>query len=343
MSRPIIARRRALSVASLVAALAVASFAAPVSAQGPAGGAPAGGPWPAHPVRLISPFPPGGGTDAFARPLAKVLSQQLGQPVVIDNRGGAGGTLGAELAAKSPPDGYTFLVGAVHHAIAVSMYPKLGYDLRKDLTPVTVLSLVPNVVVINPTRLPQIKTWNDFQAYVKANPGKLNYASAGNGTAHHLTVEMYKTMTRSFVTHIPYRGAGPAVQDLLAGQVDFMFDGLGSSMPYIRAGKFLPLAVTSAKRSFALPDVPTLQEGGVPGYEAQTWYAIWAPAGTPADIVDRMQVEVAKALAGDELKGIWRSLGAEPGGQPPAEMARFVDDEIRKWSKVVKDAGARVD
>jgi tripartite-type tricarboxylate transporter receptor subunit TctC len=320
-------------IRSLVIALGLITTLAPVAqAQN----------WPNRPIRLIVPFPPGGGTDAFARPLSKVLSQNLGQQVVIDNRGGAGGTLGAELAAKSPADGYTFLVGAVHHTIAVSLYPKLGYDLVKDLTPVTLVSYVPNVVVVNPQQVPA-RNFADFQAYVRANPGRLNYASAGNGTTHHLTVELWKTLTRSFATHIPYRGAGPALQDLLAGQVDFMFDGLGSSIAHIRAGKLVPLAVSSSQRSFALPDVPTLAEAGVAGYEARTWYALWAPAGTPRDIVLRMQQETARALAGGELKAIWQSLGAEPGGQPSDEMARFVDTEIRKWAKVVKDSGAKLD
>ncbi|MBP6815431.1 MAG: tripartite tricarboxylate transporter substrate binding protein [Zoogloea sp.] len=316
-------------------ALGLAAALAPVAqAQSPS--------WPNRPIRLIVPFPPGGGTDAFARPLSKVLSQNLGQQVVIDNRGGAGGTLGAELTAKSAPDGYTFIVGAVHHTIAVSMYPKLGYDLVRDLTPVTVVSYVPNVVVINPQRVP-VKTFAEFQAYVRANPGKLNYGSAGNGTTHHLTVELWKTLTRSYAAHIPYRGAGPALQDLLAGQVDFMFDGLGSAIAHIKAGKLVPLAVSSSQRSFALPDIPTLNEAGVNGYEARTWYALWAPAGTPREIVSRMQQETAKALAGSELKGIWQTLGAEAGGQSPEEMARFVDSEIKKWAKVVKDSGAKLD
>jgi tripartite-type tricarboxylate transporter receptor subunit TctC len=293
-------------------------------------------------VRLIVPFPPGGGTDAFARPLAKVLSQNLGQQFVIDNRGGAGGTLGAELAAKSAPDGYTFLVGAVHHTIAVSLYPKLGYDLQKDLVPVTLVSQVPNVVVVNPQRV-AARSFAEFQAYVRANPGRLNYASAGNGTTHHLTVELWKTLTRSFATHIPYRGAGPALQDLLAGQVDFMFDGLGSAIPHIKAGKLVPLAVTSAQRSPALPDVPTLDEAGVKGYSARTWYALWAPAGTPRETVLRLQQETAKAMAGAELRGVWQGLGAESGGQPPEELARLVEAEIAKWAKVVRDSGARLD
>jgi tripartite-type tricarboxylate transporter receptor subunit TctC len=298
--------------------------------------------WPNKPIRLIVPFPPGGGTDAFARPLTKVLSQQLGQPLVVDNRGGAGGTLGAELAAKSTPDGYTFLLGAVHHAIAPSMYPKLGYELQKDLMPVTVVSYVPNVVVVNPQRMP-VASFSEFQKALQTNPGKYNYASAGNGTGHHLVVEMYKLMTGTVVTHIPYRGAGPALQDLLAGQVDFMFDGLGSSMQHIRAGKLVPLAVSSSKRSFALPDVPTLAESGVSGYEAQTWYALFAPAGTPTEIISRMQQETAKALASKELTEVWQTLGAEPGGQSPEEMAKLVTAEVAKWAKVVKDSGAKLD
>ena len=328
MAHPFLTRRHLLlagSAAALGAPLARAQAA-----------------WPAKPVTIVVPFPPGGGTDAFARPLAKVLSQNLGQQMVIDNRGGAGGTLGAELAAKSVPDGYTFLVGAVHHTIAVSMYPKLGYELQKDLLPVTVLSQVPNVVVVNPQRVPA-RSFAEFQAHVRANPGRLNYASAGNGTTHHLTVELWKTLTRSFATHIPYRGAGPALQDLLAGQVDFMFDGLGSAIPHIKAGKLVPLAVTSAQRSPALPDVPTLEEAGVKGYSARTWYALWAPAGTPRDIVLKMQQETARALAGAELRGIWQGLGAESGGQSPDEMAKLVDAEIAKWAKVVRDSGARLD
>jgi tripartite-type tricarboxylate transporter receptor subunit TctC len=325
-------RARTLAVIAAIAALGAAALPAPAAAQA----------WPSKPVRLIVPFPPGGGTDAFARPLSKLLTAQLGQPVVIDNRGGAGGTLGAEVAAKSAPDGYTWLVGAVHHTIAVSMYPKLGYDLQKDLLPVTVLSYVPNVVVVNPQRVP-VRSYSAFADYVRANPAKLNYASAGNGTTHHLTVEQYKTMTRTFAVHIPYRGAGPALQDLLAGQVDFMFDGLGSSMPHIKSGRLVPLAVTSDKRSFALPDVPTLAESGVRGYEARTWYALWAPAGTPREIVDRMQQEVARALASKELKDTWAALGAEAGGQSPDEMRRFVDAEVVKWGKVVKESGAKLD
>jgi tripartite-type tricarboxylate transporter receptor subunit TctC len=322
----------------------LASLAAAVIAAGAtsAAWAQAASQWPTRPIRLIVPFPPGGGTDAFARPLAKVLASSLSQQVLIDNRGGAGGTLGAELAAKAAPDGYTFLVGAVHHTIAVSMYPKLGYDLRKDLAPVTVVSYVPNVVVVNPNRV-AARDFAAFQKLVSANPGKYNYGSAGNGTTHHLTVELWKTLTNSFAIHIPYRGAGPALADLLAGQVDFMFDGLGSSMQHIKSGRLVALAVSSGKRSFALPAVPTLAEAGVKGYDAETWYALWAPAGTPRAIIERLQQETAKALDGAELKAIWNSLGADPGGQTPQEMARLIDREIAKWAKVVQDAGAKLD
>jgi tripartite-type tricarboxylate transporter receptor subunit TctC len=298
--------------------------------------------WPNKPVKLIVPFPPGGGTDAFARPLGKVLTGQLGQTVLLDNRGGAGGTVGAEVAAKSPADGYTFLVGAVHHTIAVSLYPKLGYDLQKDLAPVTLVSAVPNVIVVNPANVP-VKNYAEFIKFVKARPGKLNFGSAGSGTTHHLIGELFKGVTGTFITHIPYRGAGPAMADLLAGQIDMMFDGLGSSIPQIKAGKLIPIAVTTDKRSFALPNVPTLAELGLKGFDAKTWYALWAPAATPRSIINRMQQEVAKALATKELQDIWNGLGADAGGQSPEEFTKLVNAEVIKWTKVVKDSGAKVD
>jgi tripartite-type tricarboxylate transporter receptor subunit TctC len=298
--------------------------------------------WPSRPVRFVVPFPPGGGTDAFARPLTKVLSSALGQSVVIDNRGGGGGTIGAEVAAKSPADGYSWLVGAVHHTIAVSLYPRLGYDLQKDLIPVTLVSSVPNVIVVNPSRVP-VKNYAEFLAYVRARPGQLNFGSAGSGTTHHLIGEMWKLATGTFVTHIPYRGAGPALADLLAGQIDMMFDGLGSSVPHIKSGKLVAIAVTSERRSPALPDVPSLSELGLKGFDARTWYGLWAPSGTSRDVVLRMQQEVAKALSTRELSDTWRNLGADAGGQSSEEFSRLVNAEVIKWAKVVKDSGAKLD
>jgi len=297
--------------------------------------------WPTKPVKLIVPFPAGGGTDAFARPLAAYLSQQLGQQFYIDNRGGAGGTIGADIAAKSPPDGYTILVGAVHHTIAVSVYSKLPYDLERDLMPVTLISIVPNVVVLHP-KVP-INSIKELVAYAKANPDKLNYASAGNGTSHHLAPELFKTMTGVQIHHIPYKGAGPAMQDLVAGQVDMMFDGMGSSAPQIRGGKLKPLAVTTTTRSPAFPEVPTMQEAGVPGYEVTTWYGLWAPAGTPVDIVKRLQQEVAKAMARPEIMEIWAAQGSGAGGNSPEQFSAFIKIEIVKWAKVAKDANIRID
>ena len=297
--------------------------------------------WPNKLVKLVVPFPAGGGTDAFARPLAAALSQQLGQTFFIDNRGGAGGTIGAEIAAKSPPDGYTFLVGAVHHTIAVSVYSKLPYDLERDLTPVTLVAVVPKVVVVHP-KLP-VNSITELIAYAKANPNKLNFASAGNGTSHHLAPELFKTMTGTQMNHIPYKGAGPAMQDLVAGQVDLMFDGMGSSAPQIRGNKLRALAVTTATRSPAFPDVPTLQESGVPGYEVTTWYGLWAPTGTPPEIVSKLQAEVAKALLKQDLKDIWAAQGASPGGNTPNQFTVFIRGEVVKWAKVAKDSGARID
>ena len=297
--------------------------------------------WPSKPVRLVSPFAAGGGTDAFARPLAAQLSQQLGQQFIIDNRAGAGGTIGADHVAKSPADGYTFLVGAVHHTIAVSVYAKLPYDLEKDLVPVTMVASVPSVVVVHP-KVP-VNSIKELIAYAKANPAKLNFGSAGNGTSHHLAGELFKVLTGTQINHVPYKGAGPAMQDLLGGQVDLMFDGMGTSGPQIRSSKLRPLAVTTAARSFAFPDIPTMAEAGVPNYEVTTWYAIWAPAGTPPDIVLKLQQEVAKAMQAPLMKEVWSQQGAAAGGNTSADFAKYVKTEIVKWGEVAKAAGARID
>jgi tripartite-type tricarboxylate transporter receptor subunit TctC len=313
------------------AGLALASVAAQAQA------------WPTKPVVFLNPFPAGGGTDTFARPIAAQLSQTLGQQALIENQGGAGGTVGAANVAKRAPDGYNWFFGAVHHTIAESLYTRLPYSLVKDFEPLTVAAFVPNVVVVHPKHADKFKTLKDLIDYARKNPGQLNYGSAGSGTTHHLSVELFKTMTKTFMVHIPYRGAGPLMVDLLAGQVDLAFDGMGTSSSQIKAGKLIPLAITSVKRNPVLPNVPTVQEAGVPGYEVRTWYGIWAIKGTPPEIKDRMYRDVVKAMEHPTLKKIWAEQGADPGGMPPAEMEKLVRAEITKWAKVVKDAGAKVD
>ncbi|MEQ1516652.1 MAG: tripartite tricarboxylate transporter substrate binding protein [Usitatibacteraceae bacterium] len=290
--------------------------------------------WPNKPVRLIVPFPPGGGTDAFARPLAAVLSKQLGQQFVVDSRGGAGGNSGADLAAKATPDGYTFLLGAVHHTVAVSAYKSLPYDLEKDLIPVTGVGYVPDVLVASEKL--QAKSIRELIAYSKANPGKINYGSSGNGTTRHLAGEIFNSLTGTSMVHVPYKGSGPAMVALLGSEIDLIFEGLGSASPHIRAGKIRALAVTSPKRSPAFPDIPTMAEAGVPGFESLSWYGLWAPAGTPKEIILKMQIETAKALATPELKNIWALQGAEPGGESSEQFAKLVRSEIEKWGKVVR-------
>ena len=298
--------------------------------------------WPAKAVTLIVPFPAGGGTDAFARPMAAQFARLTGKQLVIDNRGGAGGTLGASIAAKAPPDGYTLFMGAVHHAIAPSMYPKLDYDIEKDLVPLILVASVPQVLVVNPRKI-TAANFKEFLAYAKANPGKLNYGSAGNGTSHHLAGELFKQQTGTFITHIPYRGAGPALQSLIAGDVDLMFDGLGSSAAHIKGGRIKALMVAGAQRSPAFPDVPCAAELGLPEYTVTTWYGIWAPKGTPADVQARATEEIRKACTTDEAKAVWASQGAEFPNLAGPQFAAFINAEIKKWAKVVKASGAKMD
>ncbi|MBU3545803.1 tripartite tricarboxylate transporter substrate binding protein [Polynucleobacter sp. MWH-Jannik1A5] len=298
--------------------------------------------WPNKPVTFVVPFPAGGGTDAFARPLAAQLTKQLGKQIVIDNRGGAGGTLGASIASKAAPDGYTFFVGAAHHAIAPSMYPSLDYDIEKSFVPVAMIASPPQVIVVNPKNV-QVKDLKEFIALLKKNPGKFNYASAGNGTTHHLAAEDFKMMTKTFITHIPYRGAGPAMQDLIAGQVDIEFDGLGSSAPQIKNGSIVALAVASQKRAPGFPNVPTAAEAGLVGYEVSTWYGLFAPKGTPQSIVDKMIAEVQKALNTPEIKATWANNGSETPTLTGDAFGRFVSADIKRWAAVAKASGAKLD
>jgi tripartite-type tricarboxylate transporter receptor subunit TctC len=320
--------------------LALASGAA-LLASAPLGNAWAQS-WPTKPVTIVVPFPAGGGTDAFARPLFATMTKNTGKQFVIDNKGGAGGTLGAGVAAHAAPDGYNFFMGAVHHAIAPSMYPKLDYHLESDFIPVGLISSVPQVIVINAQRVP-VSDLKGLLDYLRKNPGKLNYGSAGNGTSHHLAGELFKLQTKTFITHIPYRGAGPALQDLIAGQVDMMFDGLGSSSVHIKNGRIKALAVASEKRAPGFPDVPTTIEAGLPTYQVATWYGLWAPKGTPQAAVDAMAAEMKKALGSDELKASWANLGANPPNLWGPDFGRFVGSEIKRWAEVVKSSGAKLD
>ncbi|MDO8278235.1 MAG: tripartite tricarboxylate transporter substrate binding protein [Burkholderiaceae bacterium] len=300
------------------------------------------GTWPAKPVNLVVPFPAGGGTDAFGRPLSAQFARNTGRQLVIDNRGGAGGTLGAGIAAKLPPDGYGLFMGAVHHAIAPSMYPRLDYDIERDFVPLVLAASVPQVVVVNPRRV-EASDINAFLAMVRRSPGKLNYGSAGAGTSHHLAGELFKQQTGTFITHIPYRGAGPALQDLIAGNVDMMFDGLGSSAAHIKGGRIRALMVSGARRSPAFPDVPCAAEVGLPDYTVTTWYGLWAPKGTPADIQTRIVDEIRKAIGSDELKAVWASNGAEFPNLTQQQFGAFVSAEIKRWAAVVKASGAKLE
>jgi len=298
--------------------------------------------WPAKSITFLNPFPAGGGTDAFARPLGAQLTEQLGKQIIIDNRGGAGGTVGASVAAKAAPDGYTWFIGATHHTIAPSMYKNLDYDIEKSFIPVAMIANVPQVLVVNPQRV-SARNAKEFIELLKKNPGKYNFASAGSGTVHHLAGELFKIQTGTFITHIPYRGAGPAMNDLLAGQIDLEFDGLATSAPQINAGKLVAIALASNKRSPAIPNVPTFKEAGLPDYEVSTWYSLFAPAGTPKPIVDKMIVEVQKALNTPKLKSIWEKNGSDTPNLYGEAFGKQVRTDVTRWSSVVKKSGATLD
>ena len=271
--------------------------------------------WPQKPIMFVVPFAPGGGTDAFARPMAAQLDIQMGQRILIENKAGAGGTLGASYASKQAADGYTFLIAATHHTIAPSIYPKLDYDIEKDFVPVIMLARPPHVVAVHPGKI-QATTLKEFIAYAKAN--QVNYASAGAGTTHHLAGEFFNIQAGVKLNHVPYRGAGPAMQDLLAGHVPVMFDGLGTSGPQILAGTLRGLAVAAPKRVPGLPDVPTSAEAGLPGYEVSTWYGIFARKGTPQEAIDRMTKEVKTAMQLPAIKTAWEKNGSRTFRTSPA-------------------------
>ncbi|MEJ7670844.1 MAG: tripartite tricarboxylate transporter substrate binding protein [Casimicrobiaceae bacterium] len=298
--------------------------------------------YPTKPIRIVVPFPAGGTTDILARAVAQRLSETLGQPAVVDNRPGAGGNIGAELVAKAPADGHTLLMGTVGtHAINASLYSKMPYDHVRDFAPIILVAGVPNVLVVHPS-VP-VGSVKELIAYAKANPGKLNFASSGSGTSIHLAGELFKTMAGVQMAHVPYKGSAPAVTDLLGGQVQLMFDNLPSALPHIKAGKLKALAVTSATRAAALPDVPTIAESGLAGFDATSWFGLLAPAGTPQPIIARLNNEVAKWLASTEAKEKMAGLGANTAGHSTDEFVRHIAAETSKWAKVVTESGAKVD
>jgi len=298
--------------------------------------------WPAKTVSMIVPFPAGGGTDAFARPMAAQFARLTGRQLVIDNRGGAGGTLGAGIAAKAPADGYTLFMGAVHHTIAPSMYSNLDYDIEKDLVPLILVASVPQVVVVNPQKLP-MAGFKEFLEHARTNPGRLNYGSAGSGTSHHLAGELFKQQSGTFITHIPYRGAGPALQGLIAGDVEMMFEGLGSSAGHIAGGRIKALMVSGNRRNPAIPDVPSAAELGMPDYNVTTWYGIWGPRGMPSEAQARAIEEIRRACTTDEAKAVWARQGAEFANLAGPQFGSFISAEVKKWAQVVKASGAKLD
>ena len=297
--------------------------------------------WPDKPIHLIVPFPPGGGTDTFARPLAAQLSKELGQQVIVESKGGAGGTIGAAIAAKAPSDGYTILMGAVHHTVAESIYKNLSYNLDKDLIAIRGVAFVPDVLVVN-NKLP-ITSVKELISYSKNKPGKVNYGSSGNGTTRHLAGEIFNKLTGTSLVHVPYKGSGPAMVALMGGEVDLIFEGLGSAASYIRAGSIRALAVTSPKRSPAFPDIPTMAQAGVPGFESISWYGFWVPSGTPQIIQDKIFVATTKALNAPEIKTLWANQGADVGPATQKQFIQYVKDETDKWGKIAKNANVSID
>ena len=297
--------------------------------------------WPSKPITLVVPFPAGGTTDALARALGEKLSQRLGQPVIVENRGGAGATLGANYVAKAAPDGYTLLVGAVHHTIATSVYKKLPYDFQKDFAPITTIATVPNVLVVNAST--PAKNVAELVALVKAEPGKLSYGSNGNGTAQHLIGTQFQTLTGTSLLHVPYQGSGPLTTDLLGAQITMSFDTITPVLQHIKSGKLRALAVSTAKRSSALPDVPTLDEAGLKGFNIGTWFGVLAPVATPKGLVARLNTEMVGIIHSPAFQKRMGELGAEPIGDSQAEMAKQIKDETEKFAGLVKEAKVAVE
>jgi len=299
-------------------------------------------PYPAKPVHIIVPFPPSGAADLLTRALGKKLSEIWGQPVLADNRPGAGGNIGAEAASKAAPDGYTLLMGAITtHAVSMSLYARLGYDLEKDLAPVSLVANVPHILVANPS-VPA-KNLAELIAYLKAQGGKVNFASQGNGTLSHLEFELMKSMGGFSANHIPYKGSAPAMADLLAGAVVLLFDSIPSSLPQVRAGKLRGIAVASSRRSPVLPELPTLSEAGLAGFAADSWFGLMAPAGTPREVIAKLNADIVKGLESQEVKDIITRQGGEVMGSSPEQMAAQIRNDRQKWGRVIRESGAKIE
>ena len=315
----------------LFAAIAFA-FAAAAQAQA----------WPSKPIKYIVPFAAGGTTDILGRMVGAKLSEAFGQPVVVENRPGAAGAVGVEMLAKSPPDGYTIGGGTVSsHGLNVALYPKLAYDPVKDFSPITMLATLPNMLVVHPS-IPANNV-KELIAFLKANPNKHSFGSAGNGTSQHMSGELFKTLTGTTMQHIPYKGSGPMMPDLLSGTISMSFENLTTAYPPVKQGRLKALAVTTAKRSFVAPDVPTMQEAGLPGYDITSWQALFAPAGVPKDIIERLYAETVKALKSPDIAKRLEELGLDAGGMRPEELGALVRSDIPRLSKIVRDSGAKVD
>ena len=313
-----------------------------VSVAAPNAAAQSAAAYPNRAVRLVIPFPPGGPLDIIGRVIAQKAGDAWGQSVVVDNRPGAGGNIGADLVAKSPPDGYTILMGALStHAVNPSLYGKMPYDAVKDFAPITLVAITPNVLVVNAS-LP-VNTAKEFVAYAKANSGKLAFGSGSNGSAGHLAGELFKVETATDIVHVPYKGGAPATQALLAGDTQFMFDNLANATPQVKAGKLKALAVTTAERSKLAPDLPTMAEAGLPGFDISTWFGLLAPAGTPKDVIAKWNAEVTKILNSPDMRERLTAQGAEPAPTTPEQFAAFIQSEIPKYARIVRISGAKVD
>lgn len=328
-----VATRSAAALAALVfAGGCLVALVAPAQAQD----------YPAKPVKMVVPFPPGGSLDITGRLIAQRLSEMWGQSVVVENRPGAGGNIGADFVAKSPPDGYTILMGALStHAVNPNLYSKMPYDAAKDFVPITLIAITPNVLVVNASS--PVNNVKEFIAYTKANPGKLSFGSGSNGSAGHLAGELYKVETGTDSVHIPFKGGAPATQALLAGDTQFMFDNLANAMTQVKAGKLKALAVTTAERSKLAPELPTMAEAGLPGFDISTWYGFFAPAGTPPAIVAKWNADVTKILNSPDVRAKLMEGGAEPSPNSPAQFQQMIARELAKYARIVKASGAKVD